>query len=142
MNIKLVSIQIILFVDTLRELKKFVGLNDEDFLSVFVLPSIWVNSTFFCGQPIILFCINVIFTVFFVSTSFSFFSALTKVKPFDFEDLSDLAEFKFPFGETIVGYCLDKDSKLAGLDLAVAGKGVFGHQFSYVLSCGLKALVP
>ncbi len=117
-------------MDTLRELKKFVGLNDEDFLSVFVLPSIWFNSTFFCGQPIILFCINVILTGFFDSTSFSFFSALTNVKPFDFEDLSDRAEFRFVFGDTSVGYCLDKDSKLAGFDLAVAGKGVFGHQFS------------
>jgi hypothetical protein len=59
-----------------------------------------------------------------------FFSTLTKVNPFDFEDLSERAEFIFLFGdgETIVGYCFERDKRLAGLARAVAGKGVFVHQ--------------
>lgn len=132
-------------VDTLRELKKLVGLNDDVFFYE-VFGWLVKSTTLFFGHPTILFCISVIFTAFlfywFTSVgSRIFLSTLTNVNPFDFEDLLERAESIFFAGDTIVGYCFDRDKRL-GLALAVDGKGLLVHQFYSVLSWGLNILVP
>lgn len=116
--------------DTLRELKKLLGLKLDVFFYVFP-GTCNVKSTFFFAHPTIFLCISVIFTGFFTSVSTSnFFYALTSVMPFDFIERSDRAVFMLALGDTIVGYCLDRVSRLAGLALVVEGMGVWIHQFS------------
>lgn len=44
--------------------------------------------------------------------------------PFDFIDRSDRAVLRWAFGETIVGYCLDRDNNVAGFARVVEGIGV------------------
>lgn len=110
--------------DTLRELKKLLGLKLDVFFYVFP-GTCNVKSTFFFAHPTIFLCISVIFTGFFTSVSTSnFFYALTSVMPFDFIERSDRAVFMLALGDTIVGYCLDRVSRLAGLALVVEGMGV------------------
>lgn len=76
-------------VDTLRELKKLLGLNAVTFLSTLVF---WHSSTLLVGQGTIFFCKRVILTGFLTSlSSTTFFYALTRVNPLDFSDLSERA---------------------------------------------------
>ena len=126
-NIRYNENQIIL-AETLRELKKLLGLKAVTFLSALLLL---VRSTFLVGQGTIFFCINVILTGFFTYISWpSFFYALTSVNPFDFVDRSDRAVLLLVFGETNEGNCFDSESILVGL-YRLELKGVFG-KFYYV----------
>lgn len=124
-NITIISIRShITREDTLRELKKLLGLKLDVFFYVFP-GTCNVKSTFFLAHPTIFLCISVIFTGFLTSVSTSnFFYTLTSVIPFDFIERSDRAVFMLALGDTIVGYCLDRVSKLAGLALVVEGMGV------------------